>query len=109
VAVITNGTPLWLQESRWSVALREFLQTSFGWKLDATCGTDEASQARYRRQLADAGFDVVERHIDYEDVLDLDSLVGALCRRFLSRSFRCRSDDASSRHGSVARSRPRPA
>jgi hypothetical protein len=82
VAVVTNGTPLWLQESRWSVAPREVLQTSFGWKLDATCGTDEASQARYRRQLADAGFEVVERHIDYEDVLDLDSLVGALLSAF---------------------------
>jgi SAM-dependent methyltransferase len=82
VAVITNGVPLWLQESRWSVALREFLQTSFGWRLDATCGTDEASQARYRRQLADAGLDVVERHIDYEDVLDLDGLVGGLLSAF---------------------------
>jgi SAM-dependent methyltransferase len=82
VAVITNGTPLWLQESRWSVALREFLQTSFGWRLDATCGTDEASQARYRRQMADAGFDVIERHIDYEDVLDLDALVGGLLSAF---------------------------
>jgi SAM-dependent methyltransferase len=82
VAVVTNGTPLWLQESRWSVALREFLQISFGWKLDATCGTDEASQARYRRQLADAGFEVVERHIDYEGVVDLDSLIGALLSAF---------------------------
>jgi SAM-dependent methyltransferase len=82
VAVVTNGTPLWLQDSRWSVALREFLQTSFGWTLDATCGTDDASQARYHRQLADAGFDVVERHIDYEDVLDLDSLVGGLLSAF---------------------------
>ena len=82
VAVITNGAPLWLQESGWSVALREFLQTSFGWRLDATCGTDEASQARYRRELTDAGFEVVEHHIDYEDVLDLDSLVGGLLSAF---------------------------
>lgn len=82
VAVITNGTPLWLHESRWSVALREFLQTSFGWKLDATCGSDAASQARYHRQLADVGFDVVERHIDYEDELDLDTLVGGLLSAF---------------------------
>jgi SAM-dependent methyltransferase len=82
VAVITNGTPLWLQENRWSMALREFLQTSFGWKLDATCGSDEASQASYHRQLADAGFDVVERQIDYEDELDLDSLVGGLVSAF---------------------------
>jgi SAM-dependent methyltransferase len=82
VAVITNGTPLWLQESPWSVALREFLQTSFGWTLDATCGTDDASQARYHRQLTDAGFDVVARHIDYEDDLDLDSLVGGLLSAF---------------------------
>jgi SAM-dependent methyltransferase len=82
VAVITNGTPLWLQESPWSVALREFLQTSFGWTLDATCGTDDASQARYHRQLTEAGFDVVERHIDYEDDLDLESLVGGLLSAF---------------------------
>jgi SAM-dependent methyltransferase len=82
VGVITNGIPVWLQESRWSVALREFLQTSFGWTLDATCGTDEASQARYRLQLTDAGFEVVERHIDYDDELDLDSLVGGLLSAF---------------------------
>jgi hypothetical protein len=82
VAVITTGTPLWLQNSHWSVALREFLQTTFGWALQAPCGTDAASQARYCRQLGDAGFDVVERHIDYDDVLDLDSLVGGLLSAF---------------------------
>jgi hypothetical protein len=32
--------------------------------------------------LADVGFDVVERHIDYDDVLDLDALVGGRLSAF---------------------------
>jgi hypothetical protein len=33
-------------------------------------------------RLSDAGFDVVERHLDYEDLLDLVALVGGLLSAF---------------------------
>jgi hypothetical protein len=42
IAVVTNGTPLWLQETGWSRALREFLEGWLDTALTATCGTDEA-------------------------------------------------------------------
>jgi ubiquinone/menaquinone biosynthesis C-methylase UbiE len=44
VAVISNGTPLWLQESTWSQGLREFLERWLGNRLTSRCGTDEESQ-----------------------------------------------------------------
>jgi ubiquinone/menaquinone biosynthesis C-methylase UbiE len=37
VAVVTNGTPLWLQESPWSNGLREFLEEWLGRKLTSWC------------------------------------------------------------------------
>ncbi len=78
VAVITNGTPLWLQHSGWSRALRRFLEQWLGTTLTNACGTDEASQQRYRDTMAAAGFDVTETSFDYTDNLDLEHLVGSL-------------------------------
>jgi ubiquinone/menaquinone biosynthesis C-methylase UbiE len=77
-AVITNGTPLWLQDSAWSHALHRFLEKWLGEKLTRTCGTDEASQRRYRDTLTAAGFDVTETGIEYKDELDLQQLTGSL-------------------------------
>ena len=57
VAVVTNETPLWLQETDWSRVLRDFLQHWLGTTLTHACGTDEQSQRRYRDDLAAAGFD----------------------------------------------------
>jgi ubiquinone/menaquinone biosynthesis C-methylase UbiE len=82
VAVITNGTPLWLQDSPWSQALRGFLERWSGTELSRICGTDEASQRRYRDRLAAAGFDVTEASVDYTGELDLDQLAGALYSEF---------------------------
>jgi ubiquinone/menaquinone biosynthesis C-methylase UbiE len=82
VAVITNGTPLWLQDSAWSHALRRFLEQSSGRTLGNACGTDGASQRRYRNSLITAGFDVRDASIDYTDDLDLDHLVGGLYSAF---------------------------
>jgi SAM-dependent methyltransferase len=78
VAVITNGTPLWLQDSAWSQALRRFLEQWLDTPLTNPCGTDEASQQRYRGAMTAAGFDVTETSFDYTDDLDLDHLVGSL-------------------------------
>jgi hypothetical protein len=77
-AVITKGTPLWLQDNVWSRALHGFLEKWQGEKLTRTCGTDEASQRRYRDTLTAAGFDVTETRIEYTDELDLQQLTGSL-------------------------------
>jgi ubiquinone/menaquinone biosynthesis C-methylase UbiE len=77
VAVITNGTPMWLQDSGWSRALRGFLEQWLG-RTARTCGTDDASQQRYRDAMTGAGLDVTETRYDYTDELDLDHLVGGV-------------------------------
>ena len=63
VAVVTNGTPLWLQDTDWSRALRGFLEQWRGAKLAGACGTDEQSQ----RELAQA---VVAKHMPRDAVAD---------------------------------------
>lgn len=78
VAVITNGTPLWLQDSPWSHALRRFLEQRLATTLSNPCGTDEASQQRYRDTMTTAGFRVTEASFEYTGELDLDQLVGSL-------------------------------
>jgi ubiquinone/menaquinone biosynthesis C-methylase UbiE len=78
VAVVTNGTPLWLADTGWSRALRGFLERWLGVTLTYACGTDEQSQQRYRHALAAAGFDVVTKEFDYVADLDLSQVVGGV-------------------------------
>lgn len=78
IAVLTNGTPLWLQDSPWSQALREVLGQWLGTPADGITGTDDASQRRYRVAMAEAGLGVTEARYDYADELDLDHLVGGI-------------------------------
>ncbi len=78
VAVVTNGTPLWQQDTPWSRALRGWLEQWLGTKASAPCGTDEESQRRYRDSLAGTGFDVTATSIDYTDELSLDQIVGGI-------------------------------
>jgi ubiquinone/menaquinone biosynthesis C-methylase UbiE len=78
VAVVTNGTPLWLQDTAWSQALRSCLEQWLGHTLIRTCGTDEASQRRYRDSLTAAGFDVHASCVEYIDELELDQIVGGI-------------------------------
>lgn len=78
VAVITNGTPLWLQDSSWSRALRRHLELWLDSEVTATCGTDEVSQSRYAESLRAAGFEVHRSRFDYTDELDLDRIVGGV-------------------------------
>ncbi len=85
IAVITNGTPLWLQETDWSQALRDFLEHWLGTTLTYACGTDEQSQRRYREGLAAAGFDVFTTAVDYVASLDLEQLVGGVYSAMGSR------------------------
>jgi SAM-dependent methyltransferase len=79
VAVVTNGTPLWLQDSGWSRALCDFLEHWLGTKLTFACGTDADSQQRYHRDLNAAGYDVLATSVDYVAELNLDQLVGGIC------------------------------
>lgn len=82
VAVVTNGRPLWLQDTAWSRALRGCLERWLGRKLTRTCGTDDASQRRYRDSLAAAGFDVREASLDYTDEMDLEQIIGGVYSAF---------------------------
>ncbi|MEW2501317.1 class I SAM-dependent methyltransferase [Amycolatopsis sp. NPDC047767] len=78
IAVVTNGSPLWLQDSDWSRALLNVLSDWFGHPLTATCGTDDASQDRYRAALTGAGYDVGLRTIDYTGDLTADEIIGGV-------------------------------
>ena len=77
-AAVANGTPLWMQDTDWSRALRGYLEHWLDTKLTFACGTDEQSQRRYRQDLASAGFDVLATAIDYTAELDVDQLVGGI-------------------------------
>ena len=78
VAVVTNGTPLWRQDSAWSRGLREFLAGWLGSTPTCSCGTDEQSQHRYQAALARAGFEVSAAAVDYVAELSFDQLVGGV-------------------------------
>jgi hypothetical protein len=85
IAVVTKGTPLWLQETEWSRALRDVLEHWLGTTLTYACGTDEQSQRRYREDLAAAGFEVFTTAVDYVASLDMDQLVGSVYSAMGSR------------------------
>lgn len=87
IAVVTNGTPLWLQDNGWSRAVRGCLEEWFGTTLTGTCGTDEASQERYQASLVAAGFEVSTTVVDYTDELDLDRIVGGVYSALSIDSF----------------------
>lgn len=78
VAVLTNGTPLWSQDSDWSRALRECLERWSGTRAGNACGTDDESRERYRAGLAAAGFRTDLHRVDYSDAVDLEAVVGGV-------------------------------
>lgn len=78
IAVVTNGTPLWLQRSAWSQGLREFLERWLGTTLSAACGTDQESQRRYQQALAQAGYTVSAAAVDYVAELSFGQIVGGV-------------------------------
>ena len=80
IAVISNGTPLWLQDSPWSRALRGCLEQWLGTTLTATCGTSGRDRLRYAQALRSAGFgDVREIVVEYSDELSFDQIFGGVC------------------------------
>jgi SAM-dependent methyltransferase len=78
VAVVTNGVPMWLQDSAWSRALRGCLADWLGTPVGSYCGSDEATQRRYRDSLVAAGFRVELVPVDYTEELAADRIVGAV-------------------------------
>jgi SAM-dependent methyltransferase len=79
IAVISNGSPLWLHDTDWSTRLRGLLETRLGRRLTATCGTDAASRAGYRAALQAAGFtDITEIRWEYADELTAEQVAGGL-------------------------------
>jgi trans-aconitate methyltransferase len=78
LAIISNGTPLWQQDSEWSRSLNSALQDWFQTPLRSTCGTAEADRARYRRALQESGFAVEEVSYEYEVEITFDELIGGL-------------------------------
>lgn len=78
IAILTNGLPLWLQDTGWSRALREWLQNWIGTELHNQCGTDQESQERYDESLRRHGFEVTTTAVDYSDELELEQIVGGV-------------------------------
>ncbi|WP_410641882.1 class I SAM-dependent methyltransferase [Amycolatopsis sp. lyj-346] len=78
VAVVTNGEPLWLQDTAWSAALREVVSAHLGTPLHRTCGTDDASQERYAKALAAAGYAVDLTVVEYSAPLSAEEIAGGV-------------------------------
>ena len=78
VAVIANGTPIWLQDSAWSRALRRVIEQHFRRPMTATCGTDQATRQGYRAELETAGFTTSHAELGYRQPIDLEWVVGNL-------------------------------
>lgn len=77
--MVSNGTPLWLQDSAWSRSLRACLEHHFHTKLEASCGTASHDRIRYAQALDAAGFeDVREIVSEYSDELSFEQLIGGV-------------------------------
>ncbi len=78
LAIISNGVPIWQQDSDWSRALGSALEGWFDKPSSNTCGTADADRARYRSALSDAGFAVEEARYTYEAEITFDDVIGGL-------------------------------
>src|SRR5205814_285629 len=78
IAVVTNGTPLWLQDSEWSRILRQCLEQWTGKRLTGTCQTDDAGRQLNQEALTSAGYRVVDSFVDYRAEVTVEQLVGGV-------------------------------
>lgn len=81
IAVLTNGTPLWLQDTPWSKALRTCVEHWLGHKTTLTCGSDTETQQRYAdslRTVRPVGYTVHTSTVDYTDELTIDQITGGI-------------------------------
>jgi ubiquinone/menaquinone biosynthesis C-methylase UbiE len=78
IAVVTNGTPLWLQDNVWSRILRDCLEQWTGKRQAGACQTDDAGRRLNREALTSAGYRVAESSVDYQAEVTIDQLVGGI-------------------------------
>jgi SAM-dependent methyltransferase len=77
IAIIANGSPLWLRDVPWSRTLKAYLEDWYGITLGSACGTDAASRAGLRAELAAAGFGTAtETHLDYTETHPVERIIG---------------------------------
>lgn len=78
IAVIANGSPIWLHDTTWARALRAHNEKWFG-PITSSCGTSGGERQGYRDALATAGFtDIDQTVISYDEQLTLDYIIGHL-------------------------------
>jgi len=78
IAVVTNGTPLWLQDTDWSRTLRDHLQRWLGRPLTGSCQTDIEGRQLNRAALESAGYNVTESSVDYDAEVTIGDLIGGV-------------------------------
>ncbi|OLT14507.1 hypothetical protein BJF78_18770 [Pseudonocardia sp. CNS-139] len=78
VAVIANGTPVWLQDPAWSRALRRFLGERYGTDASGSRCTDAAVLARCREDMAAAGLATEQHRLDLRAAVTPEWLAGNL-------------------------------
>jgi SAM-dependent methyltransferase len=77
IAVIANGSPMWLHDLPWSRALNAYLGSWFGTAPRSACGTDTESRAGFRAELAAAGFGTAtDVTLDYTETHPIERIVG---------------------------------
>lgn len=78
IAVIANGSPIWLHDTPWARALRDHNEKWFG-PILSSCGTSAQERQPYRDALTAAGFpDISQVTVSYDDTLSLDYVLGHL-------------------------------
>lgn len=77
IAIVANGSPLWLRDLPWSRALNAYLGSWLGTAPRSACGTDAESRGRYQAELAAAGFrTATEVAFDYRETHTIAGMVG---------------------------------
>ncbi len=77
LAIIANGSPLWLRDLPWSRALNAYLGRWLGTTPRSACGTDADSRARYRAELAATGWrTATEVVLGYQETHSFERIVG---------------------------------
>jgi SAM-dependent methyltransferase len=107
IAILTNGTPLWLQNTTWSQALRAVMEEWLDTKLSYACGTDELSQRKYVKALTSAGYAVNRAKVEYDDDLRLDEIIGGVLSAVSCRPAGYRAP-VSARSWSTGSGKPSP-
>ncbi|WP_435123471.1 class I SAM-dependent methyltransferase [Micromonospora tulbaghiae] len=78
IVVVTNGEPLWMQDTEWSLALRGCLERMLGHPVTGRCQTDEAGRRRNREAIVRAGYRYEEMSVRYDVPLPVDDMVGGV-------------------------------